>query len=863
MIKLDVAMDTSAVIVLIAPEEPWTRELCDYLTARNTEVVWRPDTLAGIEAAQQHPPNVVVVDEGIKVLRPAEVGKILKAKLPYTPIALLGSAATPLGMECLEAAGYDLLIRRHDNLSFVGTEIRALCRTQNVIENLVTANRRLVRQSVTDSMTGLYNHKRLLDWLEIEFKRAERNLEPLSCIMVDIDHFKQINDTYGHTFGDFVLQEFATLLRVNIRKTDILGRYGGEEFLVILPNTAASGAVNLGEKLRATVEQNSITQDAHQIRITASFGIASTSDGHVFNHDQLLQMTDKALYVAKQSGRNRVCSLTEIAPGADFAVEPLPRPQRGARAVPTAAILVDSRTPPNESLLRLIERSGLQTSWVADVQQLFQRSLQETTDVIVLDPSISPADRKRLYDRIQSHPERFFPPLLFVVEKEEETSALREMIGMAGEVISLAHLEEALVPVLRTLYRMKALRDDMRESQWRLRSLQRKLVRTERLKALGEIASGVAHDFNNALAIILGRSQMLRDQSASPEMRKGLVMIERAAQDVATSVRRILDFFRPESKGKFAAHFLDNLVQECLEVTKVRWKEEAHLRGIRYEITTQVPHGLRVWGNDSELAEVFNHLIFNALDAMPDGGRLEIRAEPEETTVVINITDTGVGMSPEVLQRIYDPFFTTKSEKGTGLGLSLVRGILLRHHGDIEVTSKPNEGTTFRISLPIYEGEEGLAPPPVKEVAPVVGEGEPAPPAPFRVLVVDDEADILNLFSEILASRGYEVAMAANGTDALREIGTREFQVVITDLGMPEMSGWDVVAAARKIAPNTRYILTTGWGDSFVNVDLKARGVDYVLPKPVEVQSLLDLMEHIRTTSVTAAARPSEAAAHT
>jgi len=857
-------MDTGVLIVLIAPDEPWTRELCDYLTTRNIEVVWRPDTLAGIEAAQQHPPSVVVVDENVKVLRPAEIGKILKSKLPHVPLTLLGSAATPLAMECLEAAGYDLLIRRQENLSFVGAEIRALCRTQNVIENLVTANRRLVRQSVTDSMTGLYNHKKLLDWLEIEFKRAERNLEPLSCIMVDIDNFKQVNDTYGHKFGDFVLQEFASLLRANIRKIDILGRYGGEEFLIILPNTAASGAVNLGEKLRVVVEQYQIVQDGHQIRITASFGVASTSDGQVFNHDQLLQMTDKALYVAKQSGRNRVCSLTEIAPGAEFAVEPLPRAHRAARTVPTAAILVNPRTPPHESLLRLIEGSGFQASWVATAHDLFQPSLHETANVIVLDPSVSAADRKRVCDRVRGQMDRFFPSVLVVVEKEnEETAALREAMGSMGEVVALDHLEATLGPVLRALRRLKAVRDEAREGQSRLRALQKKLVRSERLKALGEIASGVAHDFNNALAIILGRSQMLRDQSADPGMQKGLVMIERAAQDVATSVRRILDFFRPESKGKFAAHFLDNLIQECLEVTKVRWKEEAHLRGIRYEITTQVPQGLRVWGNDSELAEVCNNLIFNALDAMPEGGKLDVRAEPENGTVVISFSDTGVGMSPEVLDKIYDPFFTTKNQKGTGLGLSLVRGIVLRHHGDIEVASRPNEGTTFRVRLPIYQGEEEAVPAPAKVVAAAAGTGEQPQAAPFRVLVVDDEPDILNLFAEILSSRNYEVVKAASGPEALREIGAKEFQVVITDLGMPEMSGWDLIAAARKIAPNARYILTTGWGDSFVNVDLKARGADHMLPKPVEIQSLLDLMAHIQAATSSAAPHSAEVTAPT
>lgn len=838
-------MDAHAVILLIAPEDAWTRDLTDHLTARSIEVVWRPDTLAGIEAAQHQPPHAVVVDERCQVLRPNEIGKLLKSKLPYTALVLLGSAKTPLAMECLEAANYDLMIHRESDLAFVASQLRALCRTHDLIDSLVTSNRRLIRLSMTDQMTGLYNHKRLLDWLEIEFKRAERSLEPLSCIMIDLDHFKMINDTYGHKFGDHVLQEFASLLRANIRKTDILGRYGGEEFLVILPNTDAVGAVNLGEKLRRSTEEFGIDQDNQRIRITASFGIASTSDGQVFNHDQLLQMTDKALYVAKSSGRNRVCSLTEIAPGPDLAVEPLSRLQRPMRAAPAALIYVEKRTPPDETLMGLVEKSGFQPGCVSDVRKLIDRSQQGDADVILLDPNLTDKERETVVEQLRGKSEGALPSIVAMVpEENEETEQLRQTLGVGGEVVAVGDIEHVLAPVLRALFRLKILRDEVRDTQGRLRAIQKKLVRSERLKALGEIASGVAHDFNNALGIILGRSQMLRDRSKDPELRKGLVLIERAAQDVATSVKRILDFFRPEAKGKFQPHYLDNLIQECLEVTKVRWKDEAHLQGIRYEITTQIPRGLRVLGNDSELAEVFNNLLFNALDAMPEGGKLEIRAEENEDMVEIVFQDTGVGMPPEVLDKIFDPFFSTRSDKGTGLGLSLVRGTILRHHGEIAVESEPDEGTTFRIRLPISDTDveiEPILPEEVKPPRPKAIKGGAA----LQVLVVDDEPELLAMFAEILSERGYGVTTAPNGPDALAEMGKHRYDVLITDLGMPEMSGWDLIREARKLAPSARYILTTGWTDSSIDVDLQERGVDHVLPKPVEVQSLIDLMDHI------------------
>jgi CheY-like chemotaxis protein len=245
---------------------------------------------------------------------------------------------------------------------------------------------------------------------------------------------------------------------------------------------------------------------------------------------------------------------------------------------------------------------------------------------------------------------------------------------------------------------------------------------------------------------------------------------------------------------------------------------------------------------------------------MDEGGTLDVRAEVEDSMVRLTFSDTGNGMTEEVLEKIYDPFFTTKSEKGTGLGLSLVRGIILRHHGEMDVDSTPEKGTTFSIRLPLYEGAEEVEPIVAEPVAtPVPAEAGDEPGDTLRVLVVDDEPEMRGLFGEILQRHGYEAVTAGSGAEAIRILDEgNSFQVVIADLGMPEMSGWDVIAQARKLLTHARFIITTGWGDSFVDVDLKARGVDHILPKPVEVQSLVDLMEHIRATLE--ASSPAEAA---
>ncbi|MBI2466311.1 MAG: GAF domain-containing protein, partial [Candidatus Rokubacteria bacterium] len=351
-----------------------------------------------------------------------------------------------------------------------------------------------------------------------------------------------------------------------------------------------------------------------------------------------------------------------------------------------------------------------------------------------------------------------------------------------------------------------------------LASAQDRLVRAEKLRALGEMAGGVAHDFNNLLAVILGRTQLLLKQTQDPTLRRHLDVIQTVAMDGAQTVRRIQEVARMRRARPFRPVNLTAIVEEVVEVTRSRWKDEAQAHGHRVEIHVETRAVPEVAGDPAELREALTNLVFNALDAMPEGGRLVLETGVEGDWVYCIIVDTGVGMSEDVRHRVFDPFFTTKGERGTGLGLSVVYGIVTRHGGEIDVRSAPGRGSVFTIRLPV-----------AREVPAVAPGLSPAPrPRPgARILVVEDEAEVRDVLVEILEAQGHAVTPCADGESGVARLRTEPFDLVFTDLGMPGMSGWEVARLVKLERPGTPVALVTGWSDQIDPAEALGRGVDF------------------------------------
>ena len=364
------------------------------------------------------------------------------------------------------------------------------------------------------------------------------------------------------------------------------------------------------------------------------------------------------------------------------------------------------------------------------------------------------------------------------------------------------------------------------------RRMEEQLLQAEKLRAVGEMASGVAHDFNNALAIILGNTQVLLFNAEDEELKKTLKTIEKVAKDSARTVRRLMEFTKKGIQKELFRVDLNAVVRDAVEITKPKWKDEVQGKGVYIEFVLNLERTPPVAGIASELREVITNIIFNAIEAMPEGGRLEIRTFLRKGRVYIQISDTGIGMTEEVRRKVFEPFFTTKPFTNTGLGLSMSYGIIRRFGGEIEVESKLGKGTVFTISLPIeVEGKEDIAvPSPIKKGREV------------RVLVIDDEEYVRSVLSRSLSQVNHRVTTAKNGEEGLRLFKEKEFDVVLTDLGMPNMSGWEVCKAIKKMSPNTPVGMITGWGMDVDQAKIKEKGLDFIISKPFDFNQILNVV---------------------
>jgi GAF domain-containing protein/ActR/RegA family two-component response regulator len=403
----------------------------------------------------------------------------------------------------------------------------------------------------------------------------------------------------------------------------------------------------------------------------------------------------------------------------------------------------------------------------------------------------------------------------------------RERPFSAAEERLLANIADLAALALRSA----RLFEERARAYAELAAAQDQLVRAEKLRALGEMASGVAHDFNNVLASILGRAQLLLDRVQDVKQRQWLQVIERAALDGARTVRRLQEFTRIRRDQPAVPVDLNEVVHHVLEATESAWGPQASSRGVRIEVSTALEPGLpRVAGDPAELREALINLVLNAVDAMPDGGRLSLSTRRMGGEVEVAVSDTGVGIPEAIRQKIFDPFFTTKGPRGTGLGLSMTYGILSRHGARVAVESAEGRGTTFRLAFPVPAAELPEPGPPASPLKPA---------GALRCLVVDDEEPVGEVLGDILAAAGQDAAVVASGAEALARLAAEPFDLVFTDLAMPGMTGWEVARAVKARWPHIGVVLVTGFGVEVGPENAKAHGVDLVMAKPLKVEDVL------------------------
>ncbi|HKP78357.1 MAG TPA: ATP-binding protein, partial [Phenylobacterium sp.] len=402
-------------------------------------------------------------------------------------------------------------------------------------------------------------------------------------------------------------------------------------------------------------------------------------------------------------------------------------------------------------------------------------------------------------------------------------SADCEFLRQLSEHIALAAHQAQLYNALQTAY------DDLRQTQ-------QSVMQQERLRALGQMASGIAHDINNALSpVALYTEAMLEtEKGLSPAGRNQLEVIRRAVEDVSHTIGRMREFYRqrqPQLAG--APVQLNELAAQVLDLTRARWADMALQRGAVIVVETDLDPNLPlVLGMESEIREALTNVVFNAIDAMPDGGTLTVRSALTDQPgwVRIDVADSGVGMDDEARRRCMEPFFTTKGERGTGLGLAMVYGVAQRHGAEVDVQSAPGEGTTFSLIFPAATR------------AAAKNGGAPDMPPRMRLLLVDDDPVLLKALSDALGADGHLITPANAGADGIAAFAEGQdgvpFDAVITDLGMPYVNGRQVAAAIKATSPQTPVILLTGWGQGMLSGVEGIPNIDLVLSKPPKLREV-------------------------
>jgi signal transduction histidine kinase len=487
-------------------------------------------------------------------------------------------------------------------------------------------------------------------------------------------------------------------------------------------------------------------------------------------------------------------------------------------------------------LAQFLTRLGHDVVATADGQQALDVFRREDVPVLISDWMMPNLDGLGLCRQIRAEERANYTYVILLTVLGGKESYLEAMDAGADDFISKPFDVDQLHARLRVAERILGLQRELRH----IELTHQQTVRQERLRALGMMASGVAHDFTNALSAIVGFSSMLlmrpADLNDTEKVRRRLELISTAGQDAAQLVRRLREFYRARDESEeFMPVDLNEVVTTAVSLTEPKWKAQTQALGHTIHVETTLPPIPLVDGNAAELRDVMTNLIFNATDAMPDGGVLTIRTAHDagRGVVLLEVRDTGTGMTDDVRRRCLEPYFTTKGDRGTGLGLAMTYGIVQRHGGSIDLESEPGRGTVIAIHLPARTEQADAAP----------EARDDAVCRPLRVLVVEDEAIALEVLVECLTGDGHHVETATNGREGLQRFQAGWFDVVVTDRAMPEMNGIDLALNIKRIAPRKPVIIMlTGFGDEMALAAEKPPGVDYVIAKPITLGKLRDVL---------------------
>ena len=361
----------------------------------------------------------------------------------------------------------------------------------------------------------------------------------------------------------------------------------------------------------------------------------------------------------------------------------------------------------------------------------------------------------------------------------------------------------------------------LREEMAERKRMEQELIRLERLRATGELSAGISHNLNNILTSVMGPAQLLERMTDDPRLLSEIEDIVASATRAKDLVRNLHQSTRTVEEAELEGVAADSVIYEAVQATRPRWKDESEARGIAIKVETRLEGVPPVRARESGLHEILVNLLFNAVDALPEGGRITVATRSAGDGVELTVTDTGDGMEEKTRRRVFEPFFTTKADVGTGLGLSTAHAAVQRWGGTIDVESAPGEGTTFTVRLPVWEETQGVSETPV--LRPETRRA--------RLLVVEDDMMVARLLERVLGAT-HEVSLVQNGLEVLDTFATDTCEVAVIDLGMPGLPGDRVAQEMRQRDPTLATVLITGW--EIDDDDARLAHFDFRIQKPFD-----------------------------
>ena len=362
------------------------------------------------------------------------------------------------------------------------------------------------------------------------------------------------------------------------------------------------------------------------------------------------------------------------------------------------------------------------------------------------------------------------------------------------------------------------------------KEMQEKFAESEKLRALGLMTSGIAHDFNNMLAIISGNIDLIELEEDKEKILKKVQIIKKTAKGSAKTIKRLQKYVKTKDDMLLPRTInLNDLVKEAIEMSIPIWKDGPQEKGLNVEIVDKLTEDeVIIHGDDADLREAVINMIFNSVDAMPQGGKIHIATYTKDESIYLELSDSGIGMDEEAKSRIFDPFFTTKGVGNSGLGMSILYGTIKKHNGSIDIKTTPGKGTMFTIALP--KGKEKTEKSGVESSHAISTEK-------VNILIIDDEPQLGAVISEMLSLQGHQTSVFDSGKGGIEAFKKGGYEVLITDLGMPDVSGWEVIDTARQIAPGVISGIITGWDIS--EAEAKRKGADFLINKPFDSNQIV------------------------